>query len=72
MGLLNGIRCPLIVPRSPQHNSVPKRKNHSILNMTKSILKSKKMPKELWVEAIDCAVYLSNRCPTRNVQGKIS
>ena len=28
------------------------------------------MPKELWVEAIDCAIYLSNRCPTRNVQRK--
>jgi len=28
------------------------------------------MPKELWVEAIDCAVYLSNHCPTRNVQRK--
>ena len=33
------------------------------------MLKSKKMPKEFWTEAIDCAIYLSNRCPTRSVQG---
>ena len=28
------------------------------------------MPKEFWAEAIDCAIYLSNRCPTRSVQEK--
>uniref|UniRef100_A0A2N9ICE2 Integrase catalytic domain-containing protein n=1 Tax=Fagus sylvatica TaxID=28930 RepID=A0A2N9ICE2_FAGSY len=66
----NGIRRPLTVPRSPQQNGVAERKNQSILNMARSMLKSKKMPKELWAEAVDCAVYLSNRCPTRSVQGK--
>uniref|UniRef100_A0A2N9G770 Integrase catalytic domain-containing protein n=1 Tax=Fagus sylvatica TaxID=28930 RepID=A0A2N9G770_FAGSY len=66
----NGIRRPLTVPRSPQQNGVAERKNRSILNMARSMLKSKKMPKELWAEAVDCAVYLSNRCPTRSVQGK--
>ena len=66
----NGIRRPLTVPRSPQQNSVAERKNRSILNMARNMLKSKKMPKELWAEAVDYAVYLSNRCPTRSVQGK--
>ncbi|KAF7144548.1 hypothetical protein RHSIM_Rhsim04G0139500 [Rhododendron simsii] len=28
------------------------------------------MPKEFWAEAVDCAVYLSNRSPTRSVWGK--
>ena len=28
------------------------------------------MPIEFWAEAIDCAIYLSNRCPTRSVQEK--
>ncbi|KAK2978670.1 hypothetical protein RJ640_023384 [Escallonia rubra] len=27
----------------------------------------KNLPKEFWAEAVDCAVYLSNRCPTRSV-----
>ena len=29
--------------------------------MVQSMLKSKKMPKEFWIEAVDYAVYLSNR-----------
>ena len=33
------------------------------------MLRSKKMPKEFWVEAVSCAVYLSNLCPTRSVHG---
>ena len=34
------------------------------------MLKSKRMPKEFWAEVMDCAIYLSNRSPTRNVWGK--
>jgi hypothetical protein len=26
-----------------------------------------KMPKHFWVEVIDCAIYLSNRCPTKSL-----
>ena len=64
----HGIRRPATVPRSPQQNGVSERKNRSILNMARSMLKSKNMPKEFWAEAVDCAVYLSNRCPTRSVK----
>ena len=66
----NGICHPLTIPRSSQQNGVAERKNRSILNMARSMLKSKKMPKEFWAKAIDCAIYLSNCCPTRSVQGK--
>ena len=34
------------------------------------MLKSKKLPKEFWAEAVACAVYLSNRSLTRSVWGK--
>ncbi|KAH9672319.1 hypothetical protein KPL70_017676 [Citrus sinensis] len=67
---VNGIRRPLIVPRSPQQNGVAERKNRTILDMARSMLKSKRLPKEFWVETIACAVYLSNRSPTRSVWGK--
>ncbi|KAL4379471.1 hypothetical protein GQ457_02G032120 [Hibiscus cannabinus] len=63
----NGIRRPLTVPRSPQQNGVAERKNRTILNMARSMLKAKNMPKEFWAEAVSCAVYLSNRSPTKNV-----
>ncbi|GLT98425.1 hypothetical protein SLE2022_159300 [Rubroshorea leprosula] len=45
------------------------RKNRTILNMVRSMLKSKNMPKEFWVEAVACAVYLSNLSPSKSVQG---
>ncbi|KAE8735609.1 hypothetical protein F3Y22_tig00000340pilonHSYRG00771 [Hibiscus syriacus] len=66
----NGIRRPMTVPRSPQQNGVVERKNRTILDMARSMLKSKKLPKEFWAEAVSCAVYLSNRSPTRSVWGK--
>lgn len=66
----NGIRRPLTVPRSPQQNGVAERKNRTILDMARSMLKGKKLPKEFWAEAVACAIYLSNRSPTRSVWGK--
>ncbi|KAE8734503.1 hypothetical protein F3Y22_tig00000764pilonHSYRG00191 [Hibiscus syriacus] len=66
----NGIRRPMTVPRSLQQNGVAERKNRTILDMARSILKSKKLPKEFWAEAVACAVYLTNRSPTRSVWGK--
>ncbi|KAJ4717099.1 Retrovirus-related Pol polyprotein from transposon TNT 1-94 [Melia azedarach] len=66
----NGIRRFLTVPRSPQQNGVAERKNRTILNIARSMLKSKRLPKEFWAEAVSTAVYLSNRSPTRSVWGK--
>ena len=66
----HGIRRPLTVPRSPQQNGVAERKNRTILDAARSMLKSKKLPKEFWAEAVACAVYLANRSPTRSVWGK--
>ncbi|KAL4352077.1 hypothetical protein GQ457_06G007290 [Hibiscus cannabinus] len=63
----NGIRRPLTVPTSLQQNGVAERKNRTILNMARSMLKAKNMPKEFWAEAVSCVVYLSNRSPTKNV-----
>ena len=51
-------------------NGMAERKNRTILDMARSMLKSKKLPKEFWAEAVACAVYLSNISPTRSVWGK--
>lgn len=32
------------------------------------MLKANYLPKEFWAEAVSCAVYLSNRFPTKNVR----
>ena len=31
-------------------------------------MKAKRLPKFFWAEAVSCAVYLSNRSPTKNVR----
>lgn len=58
-----GIRKFLTAPYTPQQNGVAERKNRTILDMVRSMLKSKKMPKEFWAEAVKCAIYVQNRCP---------
>ncbi|GJT45378.1 zf-CCHC domain-containing protein [Tanacetum coccineum] len=50
----NGIKRFLMTPYSPKQNGVVEGKNRTILNMVRSILKTKKMPKEFWAEAVDC------------------
>ena len=56
---------------TPQLNGVAERKNQTILDMAISLLKAKKLPKQYWAEAVLCAMYLLNRCPTRSLQGII-
>ncbi|KAJ3701279.1 hypothetical protein LUZ61_004984 [Rhynchospora tenuis] len=64
----HGIRRFLTAPYSPQQNGVAERKNRTILDMVRSMLKSKNMPKEFWAEAVQCAVYFQNRCPTASLE----
>jgi len=57
------IRRFLTAPYTPQQNGVAERKNQTILDTVQSMLKSKKMPKEFWVESVQCTIYVQNRCP---------
>ena len=66
-----GIRHQTTPDYTPQLNGVAERKNRTILDMARSLLKAKKLPKQYWAEAVSCAVYLLNRCPTRSLQGVI-
>ncbi|GJV97012.1 retrovirus-related pol polyprotein from transposon TNT 1-94 [Tanacetum coccineum] len=58
-----GIKRFLTTPYTPQQNGIAERKNQTIMNMVRSMLKSKNMPKEFWAEAVQCVVYIKNRCP---------
>lgn len=66
----HGIRRFLTAPYSPQQNGVAERKNRTILDMVRSMLKSKKLPKEFWAEAVQCAIYVQNRCPHASLEDK--
>ncbi|KAL6323788.1 hypothetical protein AAG906_002256 [Vitis piasezkii] len=48
------------------------RKNRTIMEMTRCLLFEKKMPKCFWAEAVNTAVYLLNRLPTKAVKNKTS
>jgi transposase InsO family protein len=53
-----GVRRYLTAPYTPQQNEVAERKNRTILDMVRSMIKTKEMPKEFWAEAVQCAVYI--------------
>jgi len=63
-----GIRHQTTPAYTPQLNGVAERKNRTIFDMARSLLKAKKLPKQYWAEAVSCAVYLLNRCPTKSLQ----
>jgi hypothetical protein len=54
------IRRFLTTPYSPQQNKITERKNHIILNIVRSMLKSKNMSKKFWTKLVRCVVYLQN------------
>ena len=56
-----------MVGYTPQQNGVAERKNRTVVEMGKSMLHEKGLPKLFWDEAVNTAVYLMNRSPTKAV-----
>ena len=56
---------------TPQQNEVAKRKNRTIMDMVRSMLKAKHLPNEYWAEAVHCATYVLNKCPTKSVMNRV-
>jgi len=63
-----GIYRSLTASYTPQQNGVAERKNRSIVEMAKCMLKAKGLPKIFWAEAVHTAAYLLNRSPTSALQ----
>ncbi|KAL0364512.1 UNVERIFIED_CONTAM: Retrovirus-related Pol polyprotein from transposon TNT 1-94 [Sesamum angustifolium] len=63
-----GIEHQTTVSYNPQQNGVSERKNRTVMEIARSMLQEKHLPKAFWVEAVYTAVYLLNRCPTKAVQ----
>lgn len=66
----SGIQRHLTAPYTPQQNGVVERRNRTLLEMTRSILKHMRIPYYLWGEAIRHATYLINRVGTRTLQSQ--
>ena len=64
----HGIQRHLTAPYSPQQNGVVERRNRTLMEMTRSIMKHTKVPNYLWGEAVRHSTYLINRIGTRTLQ----
>ena len=66
----SGITRHLTAPYTPQQNGVVERRNRTLMEMTRSILKHMHLPNYLWGEAIRHSTYLLNRVMTRFLKDK--
>jgi transposase InsO family protein len=66
----HGIVQQFTVPHTPQQNKVAKRKNKTLVECARSMMKGKNLSNSFWVEAISTVVYLKNRSPTRCLDHK--
>ncbi|KAK2426061.1 putative mitochondrial protein [Trifolium repens] len=62
-----GIMHEITAPYTPQHNGLCERRNRTIMDMTRCMLKEKQLPNEFWGEAVTTAYYVLNRCPTKRL-----
>ncbi|UYV60538.1 K02A2.6-like [Cordylochernes scorpioides] len=60
-----GIVHELTAPYTPEQNGISERDNRTIVESSRCLLHGRKMPLELWAEAVNTAVYLLNRCTTK-------
>ena len=63
-----GIKHQFTVPYTPQQNGFLERKNRSLVEMARCMVKSHLLPNGFWLEAIMCAAYILNKCPTKALQ----
>ncbi|XP_071940050.1 uncharacterized protein [Coffea arabica] len=66
----SGIKHQLTAKYTSQQNGVAERKNRTVMDMVRSMMHSKGIPKSFWVEAVSCAIYVLNKCPARCNFGK--
>lgn len=67
----HGIVHEITAPYTPQHNGIAERRNRTVLNMVRSMLRSKQLPHKFWGEATTTAAYVLNRCPTQRLIGMV-
>ena len=63
----SGIKRETSIARRPQQNGVAERMNRTIIEMARTMRISSKLPLKFWAEAVNTAVYVRNRCPSRSL-----
>ena len=67
----HGIDHEVTTSYTPQHNGISERRNKTIWDMARCMLKQKMLPKYLWGEVVSTVVYILNRCPTKMLKNKV-
>nr|GEW34838.1 retrovirus-related Pol polyprotein from transposon TNT 1-94 [Tanacetum cinerariifolium] len=55
----------LMAPYTPEQNGVAERKNRTVIEMARSMLKMKGMPDSFWAEAVAVVVHILNISPSK-------
>ena len=50
-----------------QQNDIIKRRNHTLLDMVRSMLENSSLPDSLWGEALRTTAYILNQVPSKYV-----
>jgi transposase InsO family protein len=58
--LEHGVDPKFSAPRAPQQNGVAECKNHTLVEMARTMLDEYRTPRRFWAEAINTAYYISN------------
>lgn len=67
---LNGIQFIVTNPYTPEQNGCAERTNRTVVELARTMLLAQGLPKFLWAEAVNTAVYVLNRTGTSRVNGK--
>ena len=65
-----GIRRELANVGTPSENGVVERKNQTVVEMARTLLEHRSLPRFLWAESVATAVHILNRAPTSAVPHK--
>lgn len=66
-----GIKHQTTVPHCSAQNGVAERANRTIVEKARCLLQDAGLSKNYWAEAVNTAVYLKNRSPTKAVMGTV-
>ena len=68
---VNGISRQITTAFTPQQNGVAERRNRTIMNMVRSMLSEKQIPKRFYPEVVNCTMHVLNRSPTLTIKDMI-
>jgi hypothetical protein len=64
-----GIKQSWSAPHTPQQNSIAERSWRTIMDMARAQVLGANLPKQMWAEAVNTAVYVINRVPSKALGG---